>query len=92
MARTPGGDSPELDFMESLVALALDVINASNVIKDISDDPQVLYEALKAESAGLIIQRRVIEYRPRLDKLKALASSTGKDMRPSRRRSNAHGR
>ena len=70
-----------------LIALALDVVQFSTNIKDISDNPDVLYQALKAESAGLIIQRLVLDYRPRLARIKKLALQQG-DIRDRRKKKN----
>lgn len=87
MSRTAGSDDQETLFLDNLIALAQDVIDLANQVKEISDEPEVLYRALKGESAGLIIQHRCREYRPRLKLLKSLAlAQTGGDLRPAEKK------
>jgi len=57
-------------YLDRVIALAMSVNDLMNEVKDMSDDPDVLYKALQAESAALIIQKTSIEYRGRLRELK----------------------
>lgn len=51
-------DDPELLFLENNTALAGFIIDHVERIKDLSDDPDVLLEALTIEAHALIIQKR----------------------------------
>lgn len=51
-------DDPGLEFLENNTALAGFIIDHAERIKEISDDPDVLLEALVIESHALIIQKR----------------------------------
>lgn len=79
--------APPLDrdwvFLDTVIAMADDIIEEANVIKETSDNPDVLYEALKQEAAGLMIKKLAREYRPRLVYLKKVAGSI--DYEPARK-------
>ncbi len=79
--KTPGSDDPDQLFLDNLIALGSDIVTAANSAKDRTDNPDVLYQILKMESAALIIQARARAYRDRLMFLKRLARSTGQDIR-----------
>lgn len=51
-------DDPLLEFLENNTALAGFIIDHVGHIKEISDDPDVLLEALTIEAHALIIQKR----------------------------------
>lgn len=64
------------EYLDRVIALCGDINHALNGerrragIKEMSDDPKVLYLALQIESATLIIQKTSREYRLRLRELK----------------------
>lgn len=58
------------EFLDRVIALALDIIDLANEIKETSDDPDILHLALRQESAALIIQKVGRDYRPRMRDLK----------------------
>ena len=58
--------------MDRIIALALGINQLMQEIKDTSDDPDVLYKALQTEAAALMLQKTSVDYRPRLQQLKAL--------------------
>ncbi len=60
------------EFLDRVIALADDINNRSNAIKEISDDPDILLEALKMEASALIIEKLARDYRPRLRGLKKI--------------------
>lgn len=60
------------EFLDRVIALAMDVIDRANQIKDRSDDPDVVYWALLQESAGLVVRRTAADYRQRLRQLKEM--------------------
>lgn len=65
MHRTGGkfADDPELLFLENTTALAGFILDHVERIKDLSDDPDILLEALTIEAHALIIQKRTRDYR-----------------------------
>lgn len=60
------------EYLDRVIALADDMNQLANLIKQTSDDPDVLYLALKIEGAALIIEHSSRQYRPRLMALKAI--------------------
>lgn len=70
-------------FLDTIIALANDIINAVNGtrqrpgIKETSDNPAVLYQALQAEAAALVLKHAAREYRSRLRELKAERPANG---------------
>lgn len=56
-------EDSELLFLENNTALAGFILDHVERIKDISDDPDVLLEALTIEAHALIIQKRTRDYR-----------------------------
>ncbi|MCG3208658.1 MAG: hypothetical protein FOGNACKC_02270 [Anaerolineae bacterium] len=66
------------EYLDRIIALCGDInlcINGERRregIKEVSDDPKVLYLALQIESAALIIQKTSREYRARLRELKQI--------------------
>lgn len=73
MGRPLGGDDPDQAFLDRLIALALDVVERARVIKDLSDEPEILVLALEIEGRGLVIQRSARKYRARVKELKKKA-------------------
>ena len=73
ISRAPRGDDQDYLHLDNLIALADDIRVLVEEIKDTSDNPDVLLRALRIEAAALIIQRRSIDYRPRLKSLKKQA-------------------
>ena len=65
-------DDLDWKFIDRLISLADDLNLQANAIKEMSDDPDVLLEALKIESAALIIGKSSRDYRGRLRALKDL--------------------
>ena len=70
-------EDQDWQYLDRVISLALSVNDLMNDIKDISDNPDVLYRALQAESAALIIQKTSIEYRARLRELKNKPARNG---------------
>lgn len=70
MGRPLGSDDRDYEFLDAGISLTDDIMNVVEDIKSISDEPEVLYQALKIESAALIIQKRIRDYRSRLIELK----------------------
>ncbi len=66
------------EYLDQVIALCDDISAMVNGerryegIKEISDDPKVLYLALKVEAAALVIRKASREYRPRLRELKEM--------------------
>lgn len=60
------------EHSDRIIALADDIAQLLNQIKDLCDDPAILYLALKAEGAALIIEHTTRQYRPRLMQLKQI--------------------
>lgn len=56
-------EDSELLFLENNTALAGFILDHVERIKNISDDPDVLLEALTIEAHALIIQKRTRDYR-----------------------------
>jgi len=82
MGRQNGSDDIDQLFIDILIALAEDIVEASERTKQESDDPPVLYDALKQQAAALLIQQQARQYRPRLTALKKLAlQQTNGDLR-----------
>ena len=83
--------APPLDkgweFLDYVISLADDIIQEANVIKDTFDDPEVLYAALKQESAALMIKKLTREYRPRLRYLKKITGSIDYEPDENKKRS-----
>ena len=77
--------------LDQIIALALDVIEQANAIKEHSDDPTVLYLALQSESAGLVIKKLAAEYKPRLRDLKGLEMEKARGAGLSRERNKRKG-
>lgn len=73
MPRPYGSDDIDQLFIDILIALAEDIVEAAERTKYESDDPPVLYDALKQQAAALLIQQQARQYRPRLVALKKLA-------------------
>jgi len=70
-------EDKDWDFLDRTIALTGDIINQANAIKDLSDDPDVLLEALKIEAEALIIQKSTRDYRSRLRSLKQWEKEAG---------------
>lgn len=64
-------DKDYLD-LDTCVALADDIIEAANTIKDKSDDPMVVLKALHNESAALVIKGVVSRLKGRFIQLKKM--------------------
>lgn len=79
MPRLPGSDDPDQIFLDGLIALNLDIQDKIEAIKEETDDPAVIMALLEIRRISLTMQRRVIEYRPRLKELKKMKArrSTG---------------
>jgi hypothetical protein len=77
MSKPKGSDDQDQQLIDDVISLALDVIELSNQIKDISQNPDILYLALKQEAAGLMIQKQITDYRPRLKTIKKMALKHG---------------
>jgi len=73
MSRPYGSEDVDQLFIDILIALAEDIVEAADRTKESSDDPPVLYDALKQQAAALLIQQQARQYRPRLVALKKLA-------------------
>lgn len=73
----PFQSDPDWKYFDEVVALALQVNSAANRIKEISDDPKVLMEALVCESGALVIQKLHVDYRPRVARLKKIEMARG---------------
>jgi hypothetical protein len=71
--RPPGSEDKDQLFLDRLIALALDVIERANEIKEISDEPEIVLLALEIEGRGLIMQGITKRYRGRIKELKKLA-------------------
>jgi hypothetical protein len=73
--------APPLDvdwlFLDTVIALAADMSERANTIKQASDDPAVLKEALYIESNALVIWKQARDYRSRLTTLKQLGNQDG---------------
>jgi len=80
-------EDKDWDFLDRAIALASDIINQANDIKDLSDDPDVLLEALKIEAEALVIQKSARDYRSRLRSLKQLEKEAGPAPRLRQKRS-----
>lgn len=71
--RPPGSEDKDQLWLDRIIALALDVIERADAIKDVSDDPDVLLLALEIEGRGLLIQGSAKFYRRRIKELKKMA-------------------
>ena len=73
--------APPLDidwlFLETVISLSSDISEWTNTIKETSDDPAVLKQALYIESNALLIWKQAKDYRARLTLLKRLAEQDG---------------
>lgn len=67
------------EYLDRVISLADDIIVWANETKENSDDPDILYQALKTESAALMIMKLSREYRPRLRYLKRVTGSIDYD-------------
>lgn len=85
MPRTQGADDRDWEFLDRVISLALDIVDRSRVIKDVSDDPDVLAPALDIEGRGLLVQKICKDYRPRLAQLKEKARLAGRATEQERR-------
>ena len=79
-------EDKDWDFLDRAIALAGDIINQANAIKDLSDDPDVLLEALRIEAEALIIQKSTRDYRSRLRSLKQLEKGERPALRPGQQK------
>ncbi len=86
MARPRGADDRDQAFLDGQIALNLDIQDRVEAVKELTDDPAVLMAVLEIKRISLTMQRRLVEYRPRLKELKKqrrLAEASGE---PSRNR------
>ena len=88
MPRTVGADDRDWEFLDRMIALSLDIIDRCQLIKDMSDDPDVLEPTLDIEGRGLLIQKVCKDYRPRLGHLKEKVRLAGRAMEQERRETN----
>ncbi len=76
MGRPNGSDDKDYTFLDNNIALANDIREYVEAIKDLSDNPNVLLIALKVEATALIIQRRSRDYRLRIKAIKKTLAQT----------------
>lgn len=74
MPRTKGAVDPDLEFLDAVIALALDIEQGRDEIFETSDNPDVLEIADMQAVRAISIRRRVIEYRARVKELKRRAA------------------
>ena len=86
MAKQIGSDDQEQLFLDNVIALAGRIVTATRLTYGETDDPDVIDRLLQIERDAMVILVRVRDYRPRLDRLKSLALSTGKDLRTKRQK------
>ena len=73
MPRKSRGDDQDYTYLDNNIALADDIRNYVEQIKDRSDNPEVLLIALKIEATAIIMARRSRDYRTRIQHLKRQA-------------------
>jgi hypothetical protein len=74
-----GVDDQDQLFLDCLITLVLDIVDRAQVVKDLSDDPEVLIPTLEIEGRALVMQKIIKEYRPRLLRLKHAAQAKTND-------------
>lgn len=70
MARPSGSDDQDYFFLDTVITMALTIIEKAQDIKELSDEPEVLALAMEMEGRALVVQKLVKDYRPRLMELK----------------------
>lgn len=84
MAKTLNSDDPEQLFIHNLIALTGFIIDRADQALDECDDPEIIDAILSIQRDAIMVRVRVRDYEPRLNRLKLLARSTGRDLRPHR--------
>lgn len=77
MPRPQGADDQDWEFLDRVIALALDINQRMQTIKNECDEPEILRLALHSEGDALLIQKATRDYRPRLEMLKKKSRPVG---------------
>lgn len=88
MPRTHGSEDPEQLFLHNVIAGAGRIVSLIDLALTETDNPEVISGLLDVQKSAIMIQVRARDYEPRLNRLKLLAQSTGKDLRTSRKNRN----
>lgn len=70
MARPSGSDDRDHLFLDTIIAMALTIVEKAQSVKELSDEPEVLALAMEMEGRALVVQKLAKDYRPRLMLLK----------------------
>lgn len=74
--RPKGSDDPDQLFLDNNIALAADIRQLVEEIKEICDEPAILHLVLKIEAAALITQLRTKNYRKHLKTKRSVEGRT----------------
>jgi len=70
MPRPIGSNDKDWEFLDDNISLTLTIQDQVEKVKELTDDPDVLMAVLDIKRMSITMQRRLVEYRPRLRNLK----------------------
>jgi len=70
MPRTIGADDKDWLFLDDQISLSLKIQDQVEKVKELTDDVELIMTVLDIRRMAITIERRLVEYRPRLRELK----------------------
>jgi len=70
MPRTIGADDKDWLFLDDQISLSLKIQDQVEKVKELTDDVELIMTVLDIRRMAITIERRMVEYRPRLRELK----------------------
>lgn len=71
MGRPLGSEDQDLDFLDTIISRQITILHLTHSLTGLTDDNDVLETTLDIHKHAAMTQKHIIDYRPRLDQMKA---------------------